>query len=169
MSIYPQSVPLMRKMLGNLAAWLQEARSYAEERGFEVDVLVQARLHPDQFTLARQVESACDALTAARLAALEVPKHEDGATTVAALEARIAEVREILAGITEEQLAGAAEREITLGFLPEGTFVIGADYLHDFALPNFFFHLNHAYAILRHNGVKLGKRPYIGSMNVQSR
>jgi len=170
-SLFAQSVPLMSKMLTNLLAWLEQARAYADERGFEADVLVGARLYPDQFALVRQIQAACDAakLAAARLAGVEAPKHPDEETTLDQLEARVRDVVGYLETFDEAKLEGAADREIELPMLPEGTYVIGRDYLHDFALPNFFFHVGHAYAILRHNGVPLGKRAWLGSLSLRQR
>ena len=165
MSLYPSSVGLMSKMLQNLSGWLDQAEAYASERGFEVDVLVTSRLRPDQFALSRQIQSACDSakFAGSRLAAKEAPKHEDNESTVAELKERIASTLSFLETVSEADLEGAEERHIVLPFLPD-RFAYGRDYLNQFALPNFFFHLNHAYAILRYNGVPLGKRTYLGEV-----
>lgn len=163
MSLHELTVIQSSKMLNNLDAWLGKAVAYAEARSFEPDVLVQARLYPDQFALARQVQSACDTAkgAAARLAGIEVPSHPDDETTIAQLRERIAKTRSFLETVTAEKFEGAAEREVTLSFLP-GQAIKGAHYVVDFVVPNFYFHVTTAYAILRHNGVELGKRDYIG-------
>ena len=167
MSLYPTSVALMSKMLKNLASWLDQADAYAQDRDFPVEVLVQSRLHPDQFPLVRQVQSACDTAkyAASRLSGKEAPSHPDDETTFAELKERVASVLSNLETYSEGEFEGSAEREIVLPFI-EGQAITGANYLHEFALPNFFFHVSHAYAILRHNGVPLGKRTFLGSLSL---
>ena len=168
MSVYYGSVVQLRKMIANLDAWLAKAEAHAAAKSFDPDVLVSCRLAPDQYPLARQVQAACDGakMTAARLADKEAPKHEDNETTLAALRARTAVVIAYLDTFSEADFAEADGRLITLPFLPG--MVIGAeDYLIEMALPNTLFHVSMAYAILRHNGVELGKRDYIGSLNMR--
>ena len=167
MSIYNATVPQLAKMLRNLDAWLVKAEAHAEAVGFPVDNLVSARLSPDQFTLARQVGSACDGgkLMVARLTGTEAPKHSDDQTTVAALRERIASTVAFIESVGEDAFEGSKHRTITLPFLP-GMGTTAAEYLNAFALPNFYFHVSHAYAILRHNGVQLGKQDYIGGMDL---
>lgn len=168
MSLYAEAVPQARKMLTNLGVWLDQAESYASERGFEVDVLLSRRLYPDMFTLGQQLGAACDnaKFIGARLAGVEPPKHPDTETTLAEYRERIASVQSFLEGLDEAAFEGAEDRLLSPGFLRGGT-VTTADYLREFALPNFYFHLAMAYAILRHSGVPLGKMIYIGSMNVR--
>lgn len=164
--MYAQSVALMRPMLNNLKTWLDHARTYAEERGFDAEVLVQSRLAPDQFALVRQVQSACDTakFVPARLTGRDAPSHADTESTMDELKARIEAVTAYLDEFSEADLQDTAERALQLPFLPEGQTMTGSAYLHTFALPNFFFHLTHAYAILRHNGVPLGKRTFLGAI-----
>ncbi|MGE0791517.1 MAG: DUF1993 family protein [Sandaracinaceae bacterium] len=168
MSLYHAAVVQNVKMLRNLGRWLDDAEAYAKEREFDPEVLLQARLYPDQFALLRQVQSACDSakLAAHRLAGKDAPKHEDTETTLAELRARIDSAASSVEKLTEADFGGAAERVIKLPFLPEGKVISGANYFDEFGQPNFYFHVCMSYAILRHNGVKLGKRPYIGGMTL---
>ncbi len=156
------------KMLSNLESWLDEASEYAESREFDFDVLLQSRLYPDMFPLIRQVQAAADAakFIGARLAGIDPPVNEDTETTLDELRARVASTIAFLADVDEEAFDKGRDSELTPAFLHGGS-ITGADYLNEFALPNFYFHISMAYAILRHNGVKLGKRAFIGSMNVK--
>lgn len=167
MSIYNATVPQVSKMLRNLDAWLVKAEVHAEAVGFSVDNLVSARLAPDQFPLGWQIGTAADnaKLMVARLTGLEAPKHADDQTTVAELRARIASVLEFLGSVGEDAFAESKSRTITLHFIP-GMGMTAAEYLNAFALPNFYFHISHCYAILRHNGVPLGKMDYIGGLDL---
>jgi hypothetical protein len=165
MSIYAQTVPQHIKMLQNLDRWLEAAVTYAGTRKFDADTLLLARLAPDQYPLGRQVQVVCDnaKFCAARLTGSTAPSHPDTETTIPALRARIAAVVDYLRTFNEAAFAGASERRIELSFAP-GMEISGEDYLHDMATPNLYFHLTLAYAILRHNGVPLGKRDFLGSI-----
>lgn len=167
MSLHEWSVFQMSKMLRNLDGWLDKATAHAEARSFDPEVLVQARLSPDQYPLVRQIQSACDSAkgAAARLAGVEVPSHSDTETTLAELRERIAKTLAFLETLTPEAYEGAEEREIQLSFLP-GKAIKGMDYAVEMAVPNFYFHVITAYAILRHNGVDVGKRDFIGSLRL---
>ncbi len=167
MSMYRASIPQLSKILSNLDRWLDKAAAHAEQKKFAVDTLLTARLAPDQFPLARQIQASCDAakFAAARLTGKDAPAHPDTETTVAELKARIQAVIAWLATVTEEDFAGAADRAVLLPFAP-GMQIAGRDYLNEMVLPNFYFHITTAYAILRHNGVDVGKRDYIGSVNL---
>jgi uncharacterized protein len=164
MDIYSSSVPQLIKMLRNLDAWLGAGLELAERKKFDPDVLLGLRLAPDQFTLVRQVQSACDTakLTAARLAGKDAPSHADGETTIAQIRERIASVTGYLETLGAADFAGAGERKISAPWM-RGKWSDGATYLVEYGLPNFYFHIVTAYAILRHAGVELGKIPYIGS------
>lgn len=166
-SIPELSITQMSKMLRNLDAWLGKAEAYAQERGFEVDVLMSARLAPDQFTLDRQVQAACDTakMTAARLTGGEAPSHPDDETTIAQLRERVRSTLAYLETVTHEAFEGSADREIQLPFA-KGKACKGSDYLVEFAVPNFYFHATMAYAIMRHNGVSVGKFDFIGGMKM---
>ena len=168
MSLYELSVPQLTKMLKNLQRWLDKAVEYAEKRSFEPQVLLAARLAPDQFPLLNHIQTACDGakLTCARIAEKQAPVHEDTEKTLEEIRARIASCISYLETFTARDFEGAESRLVSLRFMP-GKVMAAEDYLVEFALPNFYFHLNHAYAILRHNGVPLGKIDYIGSLAVR--
>jgi len=161
------SITQMSKMLRNLEGWLGKAEEYAKERGFEVDVLVGARLAPDQFALARQIQASCDTVkfAAARLSGGEAPSHPDEETTVAELRTRIQATLAYLETVTHESLEGAGDRTIQLPFA-KGKGCKGSDYLVEFVVPNFYFHATTAYAILRHSGVPVGKLDFIGGVKM---
>jgi len=156
------------KTIENLGRWLDKAAEHAAKKSFDVNVLASARLAPDQYPLARQVQAACDAAktAAARLAGQEPPRHEDTETTIAELKARTEKVLAYLKGFSPADFEGAETRVVALPFIP-GKGMLGADYLRELATPNLYFHLTTAYAILRHNGVDLGKMDFIGSLNLR--
>jgi hypothetical protein len=164
MSLFEYTVPQLAKTLRNLDAWLNAAEQYAAARKFPVDNLIGARLAPDQFPLVRQVQSACDnaKFIAGRLTAKEWPAHADTETTVEQLHARIAAVITYLDGFKADDFTGAEDRRISLPWM-QGKWVNGFEYLTQFGLPNFYFHITTGYAILRHSGVPLGKMDFIGS------
>lgn len=167
MPLYDACVPQMSKMLRNLDGWIDEAIAYAKERDFDVDRLASARLSPDMFTFTQQVQSACDTakFAAHRLGAKEAPSQPDEEKTIAELKARIASTIAMVESVERADFEGSAERELSLPFLGERK-ITGASYFDGFAQPNFYFHVSMAYAILRHNGVKLGKRKYIGGLDL---
>lgn len=162
------TIAQFHKMLRNLDSWLGRAVDHATSRKFDVDNLVQARLAPDQFALVRQIQSACDTakLTAARLSGKDAPSHADTETSIAELRARIADVAGWLEGFGARDFEGAATRKVTISWM-QGKSMAGANYLSEFGVPNFYFHVTVAYSILRHNGVELGKIPFLGSVTLQ--
>lgn len=162
------TIRLFGKTLHNLETWMDKASAYAQAKAFEVDVLAQARLAPDQFPFAGQVQSACDQAkyAAAYLSGKEAPSHPDTEQTFAELRQRIQKCLAFLETVQAKDLAGAAERKVAPPWLG-GKWLRADDYMVQVALPNFFFHVTMAYAILRHNGVSLGKMEYIGSIPVQ--
>ncbi len=164
---YELVVSQFTKMLGNLLAILDEAAKYAGEKQFDVGVLLQSRLVPDQFSLMRQVQVACDTakLGAARLANTEkdAPVHADTEQTLSEVKARIESVISYLRGFSPEDFATAAERRISQPRWKEKT-LSGQEFLIQHVIPNFYFHVTTAYAILRHNGVGVGKKNYLGDM-----
>jgi hypothetical protein len=170
MSFVHAQIAELTKMLHNLDRWLDKGVTYAKSKNFDPNVFATARLAPDQYPLVRQVQSACDAakFAAARLAAKEAPKHPDTEQTIDELRARIRVATSYLESFKEADFSAAEERAIQLPFL-EGKVVTGTAYLMELATPNFYFHVTTAYAILRHNGVDLGKRDYIGSLPVRDR
>ena len=155
------------KMLGNLDRWLEVGSAFAEKKKFEPDVLAQSRLAPDQYELVRQVQSACDAAkyAAAYLSGQKAPAHPDTEKTLADLRARVRTCVAYLGSVQPSAYAGADDRRVAPPWL-QGKWMRGADYLAQVAVPNFYFHVTTAYAILRHNGVDLGKMDFIGSMPV---
>lgn len=157
----------MRLMLVNLDRWLGKAAEHAVNKKFDPEVFVTARLAADQYPLVRQVQSACDAakFAAARLAGKQAPAHADDEKTFAELRARIVKATSFLDTLSESDFEGADTRVLPLPFIPGGKKgAHGLAYFVSFAQPNFFFHVAHAYAILRHNGVELGKMDYIGAL-----
>jgi uncharacterized protein len=165
MSLYSSSVPQMKKMLQNVGQWLEVATKHATDKGFDPNVFATSRLAPDQYPLTRQVQSCCDSakFAASRLAGKDAPSHPDNEQTMDELKARVKTAIAYLDTLKPADFEGSETRRVTLPFL-EGQYVAGADYLTEMALPNFYFHVTTAYAILRHNGVNIGKRDYIGSL-----
>ena len=163
-SMYDFSVKTFTRMLTNLSAFIDKAVAHAETKKFDGKVLFEARLAPDMFPFASQVRIACDFAKggAARLAGLEPPKHEDNETTLAELKARIARCLDFVRSVKPEQLAGSEDRDITHVLRTFTLNMKGLPYLTSFVLPNFYFHVTTAYVILRHNGVELGKRDFVG-------
>ena len=164
--MYYQTVRQMKKILGQLDHWLEAAATFAKTKSFDPNIFLGLRLAPDQFAFARQVQAACDTakLAAARLTGNEAPKHADTEQSIEELRARAQSVIAYLDGFSEKDFEGAATRVITQPRW-EGKIMTGADYFMEHALPNFFFHATHAYAILRHNGVPLGKRDFLGPLS----
>lgn len=154
-----------KKMLKNLDGWLAKAAEHAASKSFDPNVLVQARLAPDAFPLARQVGSACDALkyAAAYATGRPAPSHPDTETTFTEVRQRIATVLEHLDSFAAEDFAGANDRRAAPPWL-RGASLALPDYILHVAIPNFHFHVTMAYAILRHNGVPLGKSDFIGGL-----
>ncbi|MEW6690669.1 MAG: DUF1993 domain-containing protein [Pseudomonadota bacterium] len=164
-SMYLASAPRFVSGLKNLDAILDRARAHAAERGIDPLVLTASRLYPDMFPMSRQVQIACDTAkgAVARLAGAEVPRHEDTERSFEELKTRIAKTIAFIETFTPAQIDGSEERDIQLRL---GTLEVrwkGLQYLLGFAWPNFHFHLATAYGILRHNGVELGKRDFIGN------
>ncbi|MGQ7958101.1 DUF1993 domain-containing protein [Pseudomonas sp. SP16.1] len=164
LSMYHASIPVFLRMLGNLAAILDKAEQHALDHKIAAEVLLNARLAPDMYPLTRQVQVASDAVKgcAARLAGIEVPSFADTESSFAELQARIGKTCEFLRSVAPEQLDGSEGRAVSLSFPGLELKFGGQDYLLNFVLPNFYFHLSIAYAILRHNGVPLGKMDYLG-------
>jgi hypothetical protein len=164
-SLHAMSVPIFAKTLGNLATILDKANAHAQAKKIDPSVLLGARLFPDMFALMRQVQLASDFAkgSVARLAGQEPPKYEDNETTIEQLQARINRTIEYIRGFDPKAFEGAETREISLKIRDTVQKYAGLVYLSHIALPNFFFHATTAYDILRHNGVELGKRDFIGS------
>jgi hypothetical protein len=164
-SIYQASIPVFTRFLRNLSAVLEKGRADAEARKFAPEILIEARLAPDMHKLSRQVQIASDTVknAAARLAGIEAPSYPDTEASFEELQARITKTIAFLGTVSEAQLAGSEDRRIHLKFPGREMEFSGADYLNLFVLPNLYFHVTTAYAILRHHGVKLGKMDYMGA------
>ncbi len=165
-AIYTSSIPVFTQLLGGLQSVLCKAEANAHEKKIDPNAYLQARLFPDMFHLLRQVQVATDFAksVSARLAGVEVPKTEDSELTFADLHKRIDSVLAFIASLNSEQFEAAASREIvTQAGTPKEKRFTGQSYLLNYGLPHFFFHVTTAYSILRHNGVEVGKKDYIGS------
>jgi len=163
-SMYEFLVPSANRMLGNLSALLDKAAAHAEAKKFDPANLLNARLAPDMFPFTRQVQIACDAAkgAAARLSGAEVPQHPDVETTIPELKARIAKTLDFVNSIDPAAFVGSEDRAITIKTPTRELHFSGLNFLRDFVLPNFYFHITTAYALLRHNGVEIGKFDYLG-------
>ena len=163
-SMSSASLPIFTTMLGNLSHMLDKAQAHAEARKFDPAALLQFRLAPDMLPFTRQILIACDAAKngVARLSGVEAPKFDDQEATFAELKVRIQKTLDYLASVPPERLDGSEQKEITFPVGREATRTMkGEAYLKHWVLPNFFFHVTTAYAILRHNGVELGKADYL--------
>jgi len=164
-SMHSASTPIFVRMLGNLLGWLDKAEAHASARKFDTAVLLGVRLAPDMLPLVNQVQIACDAAKfgVARLAGAEAPRFDDSETTIAQLQERIAATIEYLRSVPAAQVDGSEERPVSVPMRNrEPMQFVGEQYLKHFALPNFFFHVTTTYALLRHNGVDLGKADFLG-------
>lgn len=157
----------LKKVLKNIDGWLQKAVDHAAAKKFDVNTLLQARLAPDMFPLVRQIQSCCDGakFTAARVTGKEAPSHPDTETTVDELRARIAATVAWLDTVTADDFTGLDERRVSLRYWG-GRSMSATDYLVEYGLPNTLFHMTTAYAILRHNGVDVGKTDYLGPLSL---
>jgi len=163
--LHDASVPCFAAMLRNLDAILQKAQAHAEARKIDPAVLMGARLFPDMLPLVKQVQIATDHAKGAvtRLAGAEVPRFEDNKQSFDELRARLAKTIALVESFRPEQFEGAEERDISLRAGGQDHAFKGRPYLYGYALPNFYFHLVTAYNILRHNGIEIGKRDYLGA------
>jgi hypothetical protein len=167
MSMSTASIPVFEIGLNALSALLDKAEAYAEAKSIDPTVLLSARLFPNMFALTRQVQSACDAAKngGARLAGIDPPTYEDNEKTIAELKARIAKTVAFVKSLHTKNIDESADREITFPLGPSiKGHMRGVDYLNHFVLPNFYFHVTTAYDILRHCGVEIGKRDFIGAI-----
>ena len=163
-SMYSASIPVWQHMLKGLSAVLAKAAAHADARKIDPSVLLQSRLFPDMLPLVKQVQIVTDQAKggASRLAGVDIPKYEDTETTFDQLQARIAKTVAYLETITPAQVDGSETKHITMQFGPTKHEFTGQDYLLKFVNPNFFFHISVAYSLLRHNGVELGKKDFLG-------
>ncbi len=166
LSLYSASVPVFKQLLGGLADVLAKAEAHATARKIEPDALLQSRLFPDMFPLLRQVQIAADFAksVSARLAGVDVPAWDDGEKTFADLQSRITRTQDFIAGLDAAAFEAAAGREIVLRpGTPKERKLSGEAYLLHYGLPQFLFHVTTSYALLRHAGVEIGKRDFMGS------
>ena len=164
-SMYQASAPRFANILNNLSGILDKAEAHCEAKKIDPAALTTARLYPDMYTMTRQVQVACDTAqgAVARLAGVEIPKHEDTEKTFSELRARIAKTVEFIKSVKPAQIDGTEDKEIVLKRGSQEVTYKGMQYLLGFAYPNFYFHVTTAYAILRHNGVEIGKRDFMGN------
>jgi uncharacterized protein len=165
LSMYQASIPVFLRMLGNLSAILDKAAAHAEAKKIDPTILIRDRLAPDMLPFSFQVQAATDSAKgcAARLAGIEAPKFADNEVTFPELKERIAKTVTFLQSMTPAQIDGTEGRAITLSLRSGDRKFEGQEYLLYFVLPNFYFHVTTAYAILRHNGVELGKADFLGA------
>jgi len=164
--MYYEAFGQMKKTLGQLSTWLDKAEAFAKEKSFDANLFLNFRLAPDQLGFAKQVQIACDTAKhgASRLTGKEAPSHADNEQTLAELRARVASVISYLDSYSEKDFEGASTRSVTQPRW-EGKVMTGKDYFFEHVQPNFYFHATHTYAILRHNGVALGKKDYLGALS----
>jgi hypothetical protein len=165
-SVYEISIPVLSRGLINLSAILDKAAAHAAAKKYDSLVLTQLRLYPDMHPLSRQVQIACDTAkgAAARLAGVDIPKHEDTESTLDELKQRIAKTVDFLKTVSAAQVNGSEGRTIEIKF-PNGAWKFTAlSYLADFVLPNFYFHESMVYALLRSSGVEIGKTDFLGAI-----
>jgi uncharacterized protein len=164
LSMHALTAPALTRMLTNLLAWLDKAQAHAEARKFPADNYLALRLAPDMLPFTRQVQIACDGAKGcmARLAGVEVPKWDDTESSFDEVRARVRRTIDYVASFSPAQIDGSETREIVVPSRNGEMRFAGADYLRHFVLPNFYFHATTTYALLRHAGVDIGKRDYLG-------
>ncbi len=164
-SMYQASVPRFVNILGNLSTILDKAQAHVDAKKLDASALTGYRLFPDMFPMSRQVQIACDTAkgVVARLAGAEIPKDEDNEKTLAELKARIAKTIAFVQGFTPAQIDGTEDKAIVTKRGDKETHYKGMQFLLGHAVPNFYFHVTTVYNILRHNGVEIGKRDYLGN------
>jgi hypothetical protein len=165
-TMYTASVPVFVRLLGNLSKWIDKAEAHAQAKKFDPSVYLSARLAPDMLHFTRQIQIACDGakFCMARLAGVEAPKYEDNEASLADLKGRIAKTMAYIQSVPAEQVVGSEDRDINVP-RRDGVLVMkGEAYLKHYAMPNFYFHITTAYALLRHNGVELGKADFLAGL-----
>jgi hypothetical protein len=169
-SMHSASVPVFVRMLGNMSAWLDKAEAHAKEKKFEPAVYLGARLAPDMLPFTKQIQIACDAakFCVARLTGVDSPKFEDNEASLAELRERIRKTIDYVRSVPADAIDGSDAKDIVVPRRDGSITMKGEVYLKQFVLPNFFFHVTTVYALLRHNGVDLGKSDYLGSLTAAS-
>ncbi len=165
-SMYSASVPVFTRMLGHLAAWLDKAEAHAQAKKFDTSVYLAARLAPDMLPFTKQIQIACDAAKfgVARLAGVEAPKFDDSEASLAELRERIRRTVEFVSSVPAAAIEGTEDKDITVPRRDGNIVIKGEFYLKHYVQPNFYFHVTTAYALLRHNGVELGKGDFLGAL-----
>lgn len=165
-SMYSASVPVFVRTLGNMVLWLDKAEAHAQTKKFDPSVYLAARLAPDMLPFPKQIQIACDAakFCVARLAGVEAPKQEDNEASLADLKARIRKTIDFIQSVPAAKLQGCDVRDVVVPRRDGALTLSGEVYLKHYALPNFFFHSTTTYALLRHNGVELGKGDFLGAL-----
>lgn len=166
-SMHSASAPVFTRMLNNLLRWLDKAEVHAAAKKFDASVLLAARLAPDMLAFTKQIQIATDTakFCIARLAGVDAPKFDDNEASLAELRARIRTTISFLDSVPAAKVDGSESREVVIPRRDGPITMTGEAYLTNYALPNFFFHVTTAYALLRHNGVDLGKPDYLGALN----
>ena len=166
LTMYSASVPVFVRMLGNVGTWLDKAEAHAAAKKFDSSVYLAARLAPDMLPFPKQIQIACDAakFCVARLAGSEAPKFEDSETSISELRERIAKTVAYVRSVPAAQIDGSDARNISVPRRDGSMTMTGEDYLRQFVLPNFYFHVTMTYALLRHCGVDLGKGDFLGPL-----
>ena len=165
-TMHSASVPVFVRLLTNLGHWLDKAEAHAQAKKFETSVYLSARLAPDMLPFTKQIQIACDGAKfgVARLAGVEAPKFEDNETSFAELRERVRKTLDYVQSVPAAQIDGTEAKDIVIP-RRDGTMTLkGEVYLKHFVLPNFYFHMTTAYALLRHNGVELGKADFLGAL-----
>lgn len=165
--MYYQILLQLNQAVKTVELWFDKAEAYAKQKNFDIQVLLDDRLAPDMKTLIFQVQRACDSLkgAAARLSGQQPPKHEDDEKTMEDVRARIRKTAAYVESFRESDFVAAAEQHVSLPFAPQGKNIGAKDYLLQMALPNVYFHVSMIYALLRHNGVDVGKMDFLGPLN----
>ena len=163
-SMYQATIPVFARGLRVVSSLLEKAQAHVEQDGIVPDILLSAQLAPDMLNLTAQVQRVSDTakLSVQRLSTIAAPKFEDNETSFEQLQQRIADTLAYVEGVSAGQMAGSAQREVVLNWIDGGKTFAGDDYLLGFALPNFYFHVSMVHAILRNNGVTIGKLDYLG-------
>lgn len=165
-SMHSASVPVFVRMLGNLLVWLDKAEAHAQARHFDPGVYLAARLAPDMLPFTKQIQIACDSAKfgVARLSGVEAPKYDDNEASLADLRERVRKTLAFIQSVGAERIDGTEEKDVVVPRRDGSMTLKGEAYLANFVLPNFYFHLTTAYALLRHNGVVLGKSDFLGAL-----
>ena len=165
-TMHSASVPIFVRMLDNMTAWLDKAEAHAQAKKFDPGVYLNARFAPDMLPFTKQIQIACDAVKfgVARLAGVEAPKFEDNEANFADLRARIRKTLDFIQSVPASQIDGTESKDVVVPRRDGSMTLKGEAYLKNFVLPNFFFHVTTTYALLRHNGVDLGKTDFLGAL-----